>query len=173
MDKEELRTRIEAELLTGEEPQDLATKYDVGYVTILNWKKKLLAEKPSANISDLTHQTTAALEIIRDKAKEVAPVVAGKIDTIIDGVEGLKELDPLFHTALKKAVNVAQKFLDEVDEDGNSTLTIKEWQVITATLSNAYGTLFNKSGTVVNVAQTNVNASSENLAFFNASKRGV
>ena len=171
--KAELRTRVEAELLVGKEPRELSDQYGIPYVSILGWKKKLMAEKPEAEISDLTQQTKASLEIIREVAKEQAPVAAKKIDAIIDGVQGLKELEPKFHSALLKAVHVAQGFLDEVDDEGKTVLSIKEWQLITTTLSTAYGALFNKAGTVVNVAQTNVNAEQQNMAFFKSSQRGV
>lgn len=171
MTKEELKTRIEAELLSGATPTELAVKYDVPYATVNDWKKKLLSEKPSTQVSDLTNQTVATLEIIRDTAKAQAPAVAGKIDAIIDGIEGLKTLEPEFHTAMLKAVNLAQTFLDATDDEGNSVVSVKEWQIITSTLAQAYGALFNKAGTTVNVAQTNVTAESQNLAFFKASQR--
>jgi len=173
MTKEALRTRVEAELLSGVEPKDLGTKYDIPYVTVLHWKKKLLAETPTTVVSDLTQQTKASLEVIRDVAVREAPLVAGKIDAIIDGVMGLKELEPEFLTAMTKAVSLAQTFLDAVDDEGVSTVTINEWKTITTTLAMAYGTLYNKSGTTVNVAQTTVNTDSENLKFFSASKRSV
>ncbi len=173
MSKEELRTRIEAELLTGVTAQDLEKKYEVPYVTINGWKKKLLSEGPEVAVSDLTNHTVASLEVIRDVAKSTAPKAAAKIDKLIDGVQGLKELEPEFHTALQKSVRIAQQYLDMTDDEGKSELSIKEWQMITSTLANAYGTLFNKSGTTVNVAQTNVNAAAENLAFFKSSQRAV
>ena len=173
MSKEELRTRIEAELLTGVSAQDLEKKYEVPYVTINGWKKKLLNEGPDTKVSDLTQQTKATLEVIRTVAKDKAPAVAGKIDKIVDGLVGLKELEPEFQAALQKSVMIAKGFLDQEDDEGNCTLSIKEWQMITGTLANAYGTLFNRSGTTVNVAQTNVNAAAENLAFFSASKKNI
>ena len=171
MDKQELRTRVEAELLTGATAQDLADKYGVAYVTINSWKKKLLSEQPTADVSALTNVDTATLEMIKAKAKEEAPIVAGKIDTIIDGIIGLKELEPEFHTAMMKAVKMASAFLDAVDDEGESTVSVKEWQMITNTLGAAYGAIFNKAGTVVNVAQTNVSSANENLAFFKLSQK--
>ncbi len=171
MDKAEIRTRIEAELLAGESPRNLETKYSIPYVTILGWKKKLFAEAPQTKVSDLSQHTRASLEIIRESAVREAPVAAAKINAIIEGVVGLKELEPEFHASLERAVNIAREFLDDKDEDGKTTLSIKEWQLITTTLATAYGTLFNKSGTTVNVAQTNVNAATENLGFFKASQR--
>ena len=171
MTKDELRTRVEAELLTGKEPIELSKTYDVSYAIILNWKKKLLAEKQPEVISELTQHTKASLEVIRQQAVEVAPKAAKAIDNIIDGINGLKELEPEFHTALQKSVKVAQKFLDDVDDDGNTTLSIKEWQLITSTLANAYSALFNRAGTTVNVAQTSVNVGEQNLAFFKASQK--
>lgn len=173
MSKEELRTRVEAELLTGKEPKELSSRYDMPYVTIISWRNKLFNEKPAEDISVLTHQTKASLELIKETAKLEAPKVAGKIEAIIDGVQGLKELEPEFQIALTRAINIAQEFLDDKDSEGNSNLSIKEWQLITSTLANTYGTLFNKSGTVVNVAQTNVNAEAENLGFFKANIRAV
>jgi len=171
MNKDALRTRIEAELISGASATELAVKYDTPYATINNWKKALLAEAPNTKISELTNQTVATLEVIRDVAKAQAPAVAGKIDRLIDGVEGLKSLEPEFHSAMLKAVKLAQNFLDATDDEGNSTLSVKDWQTITSTLSMAFGALFNKAGTTVNVAQTNVTAESQNLAFFKASQR--
>ena len=167
MTKEELRTRIEAELLTGIEPKELEEKYGVPYPTILGWKKKLLKETPSANIVELTNATKATLEIVREKAKEEAPVVAKKIDKIIDGVEGLQLLEPEFHAVMHKAVKRAHEFIAQDD------LTIKEWELITKTLANAYSAIFNKAGTNVNVVQTNLNANQEALNFFKASKKDI
>jgi len=167
LSKEELRTRIEAELLTGVDSRDLEEKYGVPYVTINGWKKKLFAEKPQESISNLTGQTKATLEIIRQKAKDEAPKVSGKIDKIIDGVEGLQGLEPEFQAAMHAAVLKAKEFLSE---DG---LSVKEWQMVTSTLAQAYSALFNKAGTTVNVAQTNISAEKEAMAFFQASKRSV
>jgi len=173
MTKQEVRTRVEAELLSGVDARSLETKYDVPYVTINSWKNKLDKEDVPVAISEMTHKTTAALEIVRDRAKEQAPKVAGKIDQIIDGIEGLQELEPAFQTAMLKSVQMAQSFLDHKDDEGKSDVTIKEWQIITNTLAQAYGALFNKAGTTVNVAQTNVNAANENLAFFKASQSTI
>jgi transposase len=167
MTKEELRTRVEAELLAGAEPRELAEKYGMAYNTIQLWKKKLFAEKPTEAISDLTHETTATLELIRTKAKEEAPTVAGKIDKIIDGVEGLQSLEEEFQATMHKAVMRAKEFLDSDD------ITIKEWQMITSTLGSAYAALFNSKGTTVNVAQTTVNMEKEAIDFFKASKRTI
>jgi transposase len=167
MTKEELRTRIEAELLTGAEPRELEEKYGVPYPTILGWKKKLLKEAPTEDIAELTNATKATLEIVREKAKEEAPVVAKKIDKIIDGVEGLKILEPEFHSVMHKAVKRAHSFIEKDD------LTIKEWELITKTLANAYSAIFNKGGTNVNVVQTNLNANQEALSFFKASKKDI
>jgi len=172
MNKEELRTRIEAELLVGTSPKDLETKYGIPYVTINGWKNKL-NKSTDSEISELTNHTKATLEIVRARAKEEAPKVAGKIDKIIDGVEGLQELEPEFQRAMHKAVELAHTFLGEVDDDGKSALTIKEWQMITTTLASAYSAMFNKAGTTVNVAQTNVNAAAEQLSFFKASQRAI
>jgi len=173
MTKDELRTRIEAELLCGITPKDLSAKYDVPYVSIVGWKKRLLMEKETESVSDLTQHTKATLEVIRDVAKVEAPRAAAKIDTIIDGIQGLKELEPEFHAVLHRSVEIAHEFLGSVDDEGKTLLSIKEWELITKTLASAYGTLFNKSGNVVNVAQTNISAASENLGFFKASQRSV
>ncbi len=173
MTKEEQRIRIEADLLTGLEPRELSDKYNVPYVSILGWKKKLLAENDDVKVSDLTQHTKASLEVIRDAAKADAPKAARTIDKIIDGVQGLKELEPEFHAVLHRSVEIAKEFLDSTDDEGKSALSIKEWELITKTLASAYGTLFNKTGTTVNVAQSNISTQGENLAFFKNSQKAL
>ena len=169
MTKEEQKTRIEAELLSGAATKYLADKYSMPETTIASWKTKLNKESEDVKIGKLTEHTKASLEVIREVAKEQAPKAAPKIDKIIDGIEGLKQLEPEFHTAMSLAVKRAQEYLSEE----NTILTIKEWQLITSTLASAYGALFNKNGTTVNVANTQVNSADENLNFFKASRRNV
>lgn len=166
----EIRTRVEAELLSGKQPRELSEgayyeKYGVAYVTILNWQKKLQVDDVTETISDLTKETTGTLEVIRDAAKSKAPKVAKDIDNIIDGVAGLKLLEPKMQKALTQAVNKAYEYLLEDD------LSVKDWQTVTSTLAQTYAAVFNSKGTTVNVAQNNINTAQENLGFFKSSQK--
>lgn len=173
MTKEELKVRIEAELLTGKTPKELADKYSVPYITVLSWQKKLELDKPNEDISVLTSNTIASLEVIKDVAKREAPVVASKIEKIVDGAIALKKLEPAFAEALETAVEVAIEFLNEKTDEGKTALSVKEWQMVTSTLAATYSAIYNKTGTTVNVAQTNVTAEGESLAFFKASQKAL
>lgn len=173
MTKDELRTRVEAELLSGVQSRLLAEKYEIPYVTVMLWARQLNEETESTKVSDITQSTKASLEVIHAAAVATAPAAAKKIDQLMTGLVGLKELESEFHASMHKAIQIANNFLEQVDDEGNSTLTINEWKLITTTLSGAFTALFNKSGTTVNVAQTTVNADSENLKFFQASKKSI
>lgn len=174
MTKEELNTRIDADLLIGMAMKDVAAKYDVPYPTVAVRNKALNKPKIPVELLD-DNITKATLEIIRDKIALEAPKVAKKADSIIEGLEGLKVLNADIQSALSKVVTIVNSMLDRVeyDDDGNEVpISVKDLQVLSGILTSIYSAL-NAKGTTVNVAQTNVTTQGENLAYFNANLRSV
>ena len=161
----EKQLRVVGLLKAGKSPREIATETDIHYTTILKWKKKWEAEDDEAMISKMaTHSVETLLEVKAESKLVDSEVVGAEVDKLIDGIIGLKELEPAFHKTMMTAIKQADVFLE------NEDISIKEWQLIMKSISEAYSAIFNKSGTVVNVANTNVTAGKEALNFFKASK---
>lgn len=155
-------------LVTGMTVAQVHEELDVPMATVYNWNVQRLRNEEKVKIKQLQNSSVASLEVINEKAKESAPHLAKDIDGLIKGVMGLQQLEPAFHATMFKAINRADRFLDRVDADGNSDLTVTEWTNIVGALSKAYASIFNTSGTTVNMV--NNNAGNESVAFFKASK---
>jgi hypothetical protein len=173
MTKEELYTRVDAELLTGVSAKDVANKYGMPYITVIGRKNNLTKIEVPVELID-TPVTRAALEIIRDKIAIEAPKAAKTADMIIDGIEGLKVLNTDIQDALAKVVKKVNYMLDneELDEDGNVVpMSKRDLQILSNILTSVYSAI-NAKGTTVNVA-TAVTTGEQNMSFFKANVRSV
>ena len=163
--KQELRIKVEAELAMGKNPKELSDKYNVGYQTINNWRKKLVDKKGNNDLATVVEVDEKTLHIVASKLKEDAPQeMVKKIDKLVDGVVGLQQLEPKFHAMVLKLLEKAEELSD------SETLTVTQWKMLGDGISNMYANIFNKSGVSVNVMnQTNV--SGEKLSLFKASMK--
>ena len=163
--KKLLRTKIEAELAMGKTPKELSDKYEVGYQTILNWKKKLNDKSGDADLEVLLEVDEKTLHQVAATIKEDAPdEVSKKIDKLVDGVTALQQLEPKFNAIVLTLLKKAEDFANKED------LTVTQWKMIGDGISNLYSNIFNKSGINVNVMnQTNI--SGEKLSLFKASMK--
>jgi hypothetical protein len=173
MTRDELNTRVDAELLTGATNKEVAEKYDIPYITVSLRAKKLNELEVPTELTD-SNLTRATLELIRDKIAMEAPKVAARADLIIDGLDGIKILNKEIQDGLSKVVKLAVDMLDseELDKAGNVVpMSKRDLQILAAILTSVYSAL-NAKGTTVNVA-TSVTTESQNLAFFKSSVRDV
>lgn len=158
-----IRLKVEAELSIGKAPKDLSRKYDVPYVTVLSWKKKL--EETNDDVQTLITVDAPTLHKVAESVKENAPQdVIDKVDKIVDGVTSLKTLEPKFHAVVLKLLEKAEEFSKDDD------LSIKDWKIIGDGISNMYANIFNKAGVNVNVLNQN-QISGEKLSLFKSSLR--
>ena len=148
-------------LKTGLSPKEVSDETGIHYATVLSWKKKFAAEDEEAQVSELAKHEVITLLQVKEELAASAPEIKAEVDKLIENVIGLKELEPAFHATMMRSIHRADVFLQEQD------ITVKDWQAITKTLSDAYAAIFNKAGTVVN---NNINAGKEQLSFFTASK---
>jgi len=172
---EEMKLRIQALLSMGEMPMEIAEKYDVPYVTIQGWKKKLeKASSEDAKVEKLVKTDPIILQGIVDKLETVAPSdVVKKAQKLVDGVTGLQQLEPKFHAIVFNLLDMAEKMMSAVDEDDGEpvVLSIKDWTMLSNGIGTLYTNIFNKSGVNVNVMnQTTVN--SEKVSLFKSQMRG-
>lgn len=159
----EQQTKMLGLLNAGISPREVSDQLNIKYSTVATFKRKLAAEAEEAQISKMAMAQVETLLDIKEDMTDTA--LTGQIDTIIDGVVGVKQLEPEFHRVMMTAIGKADDFLKVKD------LELKDWKMILTTISEAYAAIFNKSGTVVNVANTQVSAGGEAAAFFKASKK--
>lgn len=158
----EIRAKVEAELSLGESPRDLARKYpDASYQTILGWQKKLnVAELENDVIIDLVKADTTTLTMVAEGIKAKAPAeVVKQIDNLVDGVNGLKNLESKFQSLVLKLLESADTMA------GNKELSVRDWKVLSDGISNLYTSIFNKAGINVSVHNQNT-VSGESLSLF-------
>ena len=160
----EKQLRVVGLLKSGLTPKEVAAETGINYQTVLGWKKKFEASDEEAVVSDLAMHKVQTLLEVKQELRDSAPEIAAEAEKLIDNIIGLKELEPAFHTVMMRAIHRADVFMQD------PTISIKEWQLVIKSISEAYAAIFNKSGTVVNVANTNVSAGQESLNFFKASK---
>ena len=151
-------------LKSGLTPRQASEESGVIYPTVMNWKRKWDNEDEESLVAELAQHEVRELLHVKSELADTAPHIKAEVEELIDGVVGLKELEPKFHATMMTAIKKADTFLEVED------ITIKEWQMIVKTISDAYAAIFNKSGTVVNVANTNISAGQEQVKFFQASK---
>ncbi len=152
-------------LKSGLSPKEISEETGIHYATVLSWKKKFDAGDQEQQISELASHEVLTLLQVKDELAASAPEIQKEVEQLIENVIGLKELEPVFHATMMRSIHRADIFLQD------TSIGVKEWQMVTKTLSEAYAAIFNKSGTVVNVANNNISAGHEQVAFFNASKK--
>jgi hypothetical protein len=159
----ELRLKVEAELAMGKTPKELSAKYEVPYVTIVNWRKKIDTEVKDVNV--VTQVDPVVLHSVAEGIKREAPRdVAKKIDKLVDGVTSLQTLEPRFHAVVLNLLEAAEEM------SMRENLSVKDWKTLGDGIGSLYTSIFNKSGVNVNVMnQTNV--SGEKLSLFKGSLR--
>ena len=164
---ESLRMKIEAELRLGKKPKELSDKYDVPYVTINGWSKKIQKEMANEDIDKLLDVDRVTLHHVADEVAKQAenpemPEVK-KINKLISQVDGLKRLEEktreLSFTILKQ-VEVYMTFKPELD-----MRDLKDAATIVTTIHNS---MFNKANTQINVLNNN-NISTEKRDIFKSS----
>jgi transposase len=159
----ELRLKVEAELAMGKSSKELSAKYEVPYVTIQGWRKKLDNEVKDVNV--VTKVDPAILHTVAQRVKEEAPAeVAKKVDKLVAGVTSLQTLEPKFHAVVLNLLEAAEEM------SKRENLSIRDWKTLGDGIGSLYASVFNKSGVNVNVMnQTNV--SGEKLSLFKGSLR--
>ena len=149
--------------LKGETPKQIADKLQIPYVTVMSWKKKLAEQ--STDLDTVVDVDITTLHQVANKIKETAPEgVSKQVDKLVEGVTGLKQLEPKFHSVV---MNLLEK-AETLSKDNN--LTVKDWLALSNGIGNLYANIFNKSGVNVNVLnQTQV--SNEKLTMFRGTMR--
>ena len=157
------KLKIEAELSLGKTPKELSEKYNVGYQTILSWKKKLEAKTHDANINSVVSVEPEVLHMVADKLKQDAPpMVVKQIDKVVEGAIGLQTLEPKFHAVVLQLLERAETLSKDKD------LSIKDWKILGDGIGQLYTNIFNKSGVSVNV-MNNTQISGEKMSLFKSS----
>ena len=161
--KKERKLKAESLLAMGETPKQIADKLQIPYVTVMSWKKKLAEQ--STDLDTVVDVDITTLHQVANKIKETAPEgVSKQVDKLVEGVTGLKQLEPKFHSVV---MNLLEK-AETLSKDNN--LTVKDWLALSNGIGNLYANIFNKSGVNVNVLnQTQV--SNEKLTMFRGTMR--
>ena len=155
-----LRTKIEAELRTGKKARELSEKYDVPYVTIQGWKKKLDAEIEDEDVSTIVEADATTLHMVKEKLVEELPVrEAAKVEKVVDGAIGLKRLEEKTQALTLSILNRVESYLATHEP------TMKDLRDSAAIVSQLHTAMFNKNTTQVNVVNsTTIN--NEKLSMF-------
>lgn len=165
---QETRVKVEALLAIGTNPQELASRYDIPYGTIMLWNRKLNEDRiENKDLETVMSVDTQTLSIVADRIKEVAPSnVVAKIDKLVDGVTALGKLEPKFFEVTLSLLEKAEEFISKDD------LSVKDWAAISSTLGLLYANIYNKAGVNVNVLnQTQV--SGEKLSMFKSTMKNA
>ena len=162
-EKKTRRLKADALLASGASIDDVAKQLGIPKVTVRSWKKKLEAQNNDLNT--VVEVDAPTLHQVADKIKETAPAeVSKKVDKLVDGVVGLKILEPKFHTVVFNLLEAAEEM--SVKQD----LSVKDWKDLSTGIATLYSNIFNKSGVNVNVMnQTQV--SGEKLTMFRTNMR--
>jgi len=166
LSKEELRSAIIAQLRLGKSPKDIAEMLDCNISLVYTQNRKLKAEQENEVVQELVE---APMDVVKHVAEEVkkqvvAPnPIAGQVDNIVEGVDGLKKLDMKFQSTMTR---VLSKFNEALEEDN---LKLSEVKMVADTVANAYNKIFT-SGTNIHIGDNNV--SSQRLTVFK-NKMGV
>ncbi len=162
-EKKERKLKAEALLAMGDTPKQVHEKLGVPEVTARLWKKKL--EEQNTDLETVVDVDLPTLHQVAENIKSNAPqTVIDKVDKLVDGVTGLKQLEPKFHSVVLNLLTKAETLSQTED------LSVKDWLSLSNGIGSLYANIFNKSGVNVNVLnQTQV--SSEKLSMFRGSMR--
>ena len=163
---QEIRVKADALLAMGKPAKDVAELLDISYQTVQSWKKRLVTKQEGlSDLETVVEIDLPTLHTVAAAVKENAPDrVSKQIDKLIDGVTGLQQLEPKFHTVVFNLLEAAEEMSLKGD------LSVKDWAVLSTGIGALYNSVFNKSGVNVNVMnQTNV--SSEKMSMFKSTMR--
>ena len=161
----ETKAIVEAELAMGVSALELSKKYSVPYVTVASWSKRLKDARNGDIVKDLATVSPETLTIVAEAVKSSAPPkIAAEIDKLVEGVTGLKTLEPKFHSVTLTLLTKAEAFARKDD------LTLVEWTMISSAIGKLYNDIFSKGGVSVNV-NNNTQINNEKLSMFKSSLR--
>ena len=161
-----IRTKVEAELRLGKRPKELSGKYDVPYVTINSWDKKLRTEQADADVDELVEYDEVTLHHMADEIKKSAPLPeAKKVDKLVGDVVGLQRLEEKTRSVSFSILNKVEAYL-AIQEEPN----LKELREAATIVSTIHTALFNRNSTQINVMNNN-NISAEKRDIFKSSLR--
>lgn len=158
--KEELKAKATGLLLIGEKPIDVAKQVNLDYKDVNNIANKLGKEAKNEEVLSAMNN----IETLKKIEQVVPDQYRSQVTEVITGLNGLDKLEEKLHNVLSKAISKADEYLD-------CELSIKEWQIVTKTISEAYRAVFSREQqTVVNVEQTQNVVGEEALNFFKAGR---
>ena len=162
IDNTELKAK--AMLAQGMKPRAVAEKLEIGYPTVIKYRKQLREEAEEAKISMVASVDPIALEVIVGEIEKDASI---KLDTdpIIEGARGLAKLQPKFATAMEKLLDRASDLADDEDLTPNGLLTLSK------AVGTLYADVYNNKGTQVQVNNTTNNVSGDKMSTFAESQR--
>jgi transposase-like protein len=157
--REQKKQAVLAEMLTGSNLTDVATRYKVDAVTIRSWVRKEDERALADEVIDLDPVILRAVtKEIKDKAANSPTMTTQQLNrldeglaNIKDGVDGLKLLENNFHDTILKMLTWANS---RITDD----MKISEWKTIVDGIVSLHSTLFGKgSSTQINLMQQNNN----------------
>lgn len=173
LSKEE-KSAIKAELRLGKTPRELEEKYDCNISAIYTLNRLVKAEAEDELVADLmsapAETLQAAVEVVKEKALPSTPTpsrvvtqdLAGQVEDVVVGIDGLKKLDTKFQATMTR---VLAKFDSALEGD----LRLQDIKMVSDTVADAYAKVF-ASGTNIHIGDNNV--SSQRLTVFK-NKSGV
>jgi len=160
MTKAEKKLAILAEMAKGGKAKELGEKYDVNPLTIGSWMKAQMRQHEKESVVELAHVDPVVLEAvvqdIKDKAANSSTSTTKQLDrldkqldTIQDGVVGVKALETEFHSTMMNLLKWANGKITE-------EMKVSEWTQLVSGVSGLHSTLFSKgSNTQINLMQQN------------------
>ena len=166
-----LRMKVEAQLRLGKKSKELSEEFDIPYVTIRTWAKKIEAEQADEDISTMVSADPATLhamaEEIRNTPSEIIPLPeTEKQLKVIEGAIGLQKLEEKSRSVSFTILSNVEKYLatKELEEE----LTLKDMKEAAGIVSTLHTAIFSKNVTQVNVLNNNT-PSDEKRSIFKSS----
>ena len=158
---QQMKMKIEAELRLGKKAKALSEKYDIPYVTINNWEKKIRKEIADVDVDELLQYDEVTLHHMAEEIKEYAPLPeAKKAEKLVKDVVGLKRLEEKTRSTAYSILNQVEAAIALMEEPN-----LKELQIAGNIVSTLHTALFNKNSTQINVMNQN-NISTEKREIF-------
>ncbi len=136
-------------IANGEKPKDIATEIDIGYATVLRWKREYDEAIKNDNLTSIIDVDAVVLQQLADGIKDNMPsALAGEIDnTIVSVVEakGMLEVLQDDFIATAKSLNTKIRSYTLSCDDSN------ELQTLVTSLCDLQSAFFNKNQTNVQV----------------------
>ena len=159
------RMKVEAELRLGKKAKELSEKYDVPYVTIRVWAKKLDTEQADKDIDELMEYDETTLHSMAEEIRLQAPTKAEvvKAEKLVKDVIGLQRLEEKTRSVSFSILNSVEGYLALQSEP-----SLKELREAASIVGVLHTALFSKNTTQVNV-MNNTNISGEKRDIFKSS----